>query len=131
MTNYYKLHAEQFAKLVAAFQSHTEIDGTPLLEHSLLLWIPELANGWHDLYKMMIVMAGSAGGSFKTGRYLKYKETSSPPVNGYDDLILGPRTASCSSRSCRRSASIRIPSGSLRPRQSTARPSTSPARSPI
>jgi hypothetical protein len=88
MTSYYSLHAQQFANLIAAFRAIPEGNGT-MLDNSLLLWMPELANGWHDLYKMMVVMAGGAGGSFKTGRYLKYKETSPAPEPGYD-VTLGP-----------------------------------------
>jgi hypothetical protein len=83
MTNYYQIHARQFAGLVEAFKSVPEGSGT-MLDNSLLLWIPELGNGWHDLFKLMIVMAGGAGGAFRTGRYLKYRETFSSPENGYD-----------------------------------------------
>ena len=88
MTSYYAFHAQQFANLISAFQSVPEGNGT-MLDNSLLLWMPELGNGWHDLFTMMVVMAGGAGGSFKTGRYVKYKETSSAPTYGYD-VELGP-----------------------------------------
>jgi hypothetical protein len=88
MTNYYAMHAKQFANLIAAFKSVPEGNGT-MLDNSLLLWIPELANGWHDLYNMMIVMAGGAGGAFRTGRYLKYAQNGLAPKTGYD-VKLGP-----------------------------------------
>jgi hypothetical protein len=88
MTSYYAFHAAQFGKLIEAFRSVPEGNGT-MLDNSLLLWMPELANGWHDLYRIMVVMAGGAGGSFATGRYLKYKEVGSSPEPGYD-VTLGP-----------------------------------------
>jgi hypothetical protein len=88
MTNYYALHAQQFANLISAFKSVPEGSGT-MLDNSLLVWMPELGNGWHDLFKLMVVMAGGAGGAFKTGRYVKYKETGSSPTAGYD-VTLGP-----------------------------------------
>jgi hypothetical protein len=89
MNNYYKNHASEFAKLVAAFKATPEGSGT-MLDNSLLLWMPELANGWHDFNKLMVVMAGGAGGAFKTGRYVKYKETNSAPTPNVHDMALGP-----------------------------------------
>src|SRR5262249_30285119 len=84
----YAFHAQQFADLIAAFKAIPEGNGT-MLDNSLLLWMPELGNGWHDLFKLQVVMAGSAGGVFKTGRYVKYAETNSSPQNGYD-VPVGP-----------------------------------------
>jgi hypothetical protein len=83
MTNYYKLHAQQFADTVAAFRSVPEGNGT-MLDNTLIVWVPELANGVHDLYDMMIVMAGGAGRRFRTGRYLKYEQHGTAPTTGYD-----------------------------------------------
>jgi hypothetical protein len=86
MTNYYRLHAEQFARLIEAFEAVPEGDGT-MLDNTLLLWLPELGNGWHDLYKLMVVMAG--GAAFETGRYLRYREDRSAPRNVFD-VTVGP-----------------------------------------
>jgi hypothetical protein len=83
MTNYYKLHAQQFADTVAAFKSVPEGNGT-MLDNTLIVWVPELANGVHDLYNMMIVMAGGAGHRFRTGRYLKYEQHGVGVTTGYD-----------------------------------------------
>lgn len=91
MTNYYALHAKQFANMIAAFKAVPEGNGT-MLDNTLLLWMPELANGWHDLFKLMVVMAGGCSGAFKTGRYVKYKETSSAPQPGYDVTLGAPHS---------------------------------------
>jgi hypothetical protein len=74
MANYYRLHATQFGELIAQFSS------AGLLASSALMWITEIANGPHDLYRVMIVLAGGANGAFRTGRYLKYKETGANPA---------------------------------------------------
>jgi hypothetical protein len=88
MVNYYSHHARQFARLIEAFKAVPEGSGT-MLDNSLLLWLPELGNGWHDLHKMMFVMAGGAGGSIRTGRYHKYDENLSAPDGGRG-MRLGP-----------------------------------------
>jgi hypothetical protein len=74
MTSYYKLHAADFAYLIGLFGS------AGLLASTALVWVNELANGPHDMYRIMVVLAGGAGGAFRTGRYLKYKETGANPA---------------------------------------------------
>jgi Protein of unknown function (DUF1552) len=76
MANYYRVHATQFADLIGQFSA------AGLLESTALMWITEIADGPHGLFRNMIVLAGSAGGAFRTGRYLKYKETGANPA-GY------------------------------------------------
>jgi hypothetical protein len=88
MVNYYSYHAQQFANMIEAFRSVPEGSGT-MLDSSLLIWMPELGNGWHDLHKMMFVMAGGAGGAIRTGRYLKYDENL-PSPDGGRGLRVGP-----------------------------------------
>ncbi|MGE3630266.1 MAG: DUF1552 domain-containing protein [Sandaracinaceae bacterium] len=88
MESYYAVHAQQFAELVAAFKSVPEGSGT-MLDNSLLIWMPELGNGWHDLHQMMFVMAGGAGGAIPTGRYLRYDESLPSPPGGRG-LTIGP-----------------------------------------
>jgi hypothetical protein len=87
MTNYYKLHATDFAHLITQFSANG------LLESTGLVWVNEIANGPHDLYRIMVVMAGSMGGAFRPGRYLKYKETGPSPAAftyGGGNQRLGP-----------------------------------------
>lgn len=92
MESYYGLHCQQFADMVAAFKSVPEGNGT-MLDNSLLLWMPELANGWHDLNRLMVVTAGGLGGSVSPGRYIKYAETGpnpDPKSGGTGGYGLGP-----------------------------------------
>jgi hypothetical protein len=78
MTQYYVVHAKQFANLVSYFDAIPEGNGT-LLDNSLLLWVSQLASGTHDHNRVMMVMAGGLGGAFRTGRYIKYGETDPVP----------------------------------------------------
>lgn len=91
MVNYYAHHARQFARLVEAFKAIPEGSGT-MLDNSLLVWMPELGNGWHDMHKMMFVMAGGAGGAIRTGRYLKYDESLPAPPGGRGERLGPPHT---------------------------------------
>ena len=92
LASYYELHAREFASLIDAFKSVPEGNGT-MLDNSLLIWIPELANGWHRFWNVMTIMAGGLAGSFKTGRYIKYAESSPNPRGergSGEEVALGP-----------------------------------------
>ena len=80
MVNYHKVHAQQFAGMINAFKAVPEGSGT-MLDNTILIWMNELANGWHDLSRMMYVIAGGKNLGFQTGRYLKYAETGPNPYN--------------------------------------------------
>jgi hypothetical protein len=80
MVKYHQIHAQQFADMIAAFKAVPEGSGT-MLDNSLLIWMQELANGGHDLFRMMYVVAGGKNLGFKPGRYLKYAETGPNPYN--------------------------------------------------
>lgn len=71
MGRYNRTHAEIFAHLIDSLKRYTDGDGT-LLDSTAALWIGELATGPHDLDRIPIVMAGSAGGAFRTGRYISH-----------------------------------------------------------
>lgn len=65
-------YATQIAYLLSAMKAVPEGDGT-LLDHSVVLWCNELSDGEiHARRGMPFVMAGSAGGYFKTGRSLQF-----------------------------------------------------------
>ncbi len=65
-------YAEQFAYLLGKLDSVQEGDGT-LLDNTVVVWVNELGKGNnHSRDNVPIVMAGSAGGHFRTGRYLNY-----------------------------------------------------------
>jgi hypothetical protein len=74
-------YAEQLAYLLAKMESVPEGDGT-LLDHSVVLWCSEIADGpTHSRRGMPLLLAGSAGGHFKPGRWLKYGGAASGHVH--------------------------------------------------
>jgi hypothetical protein len=80
MVNFYKIHAGQLGDMIAAFKAVPEGNGT-MLDNTILFWTAELANGGHDLYRMMYVMAGGKNLGLRPGRYIKYAESGPNPYN--------------------------------------------------
>jgi hypothetical protein len=72
MANYYRLHAGQFGDLINLMSG--------LMDNAVVLWLNELADGPHNMFRVMAVMAGGGGGAFRTGRYIKYAETQPNPA---------------------------------------------------
>jgi hypothetical protein len=68
-------HAEQFAYLLTAMSAVPEPGGAgSMLDNSVVLWAKELADGRrHDGKSVPFILAGNAGGYWKTGRYLDFK----------------------------------------------------------
>jgi hypothetical protein len=67
-------YAQQFNYLLDALKNAKEADGSSMLDHTLVLWVNELARGnAHSHDKMPYVLAGGAGGALRTGRFLTYK----------------------------------------------------------
>jgi hypothetical protein len=67
-------YAGQLAYLLQKLSEIPEGDGT-LLDNSVVLWCNELGRGnSHTRKKVPWVLAGGAGGSLQTGRYLKYPD---------------------------------------------------------
>ncbi len=59
-----------------------EGDGT-VLDNTVVLWCNELSDGrFHTHQNMPWLLAGSAGGYFRTGRYMQYANKS------HNDLLL-------------------------------------------
>jgi hypothetical protein len=73
MGKYNAKHAEVFGYLLDGLKRYTDGNGT-LLDSTAVVWVSELAVGPHDLDKIPIVMAGSCGGYFRTGRYVSYAQ---------------------------------------------------------
>ena len=72
MTRINSWYAEQFATLISKLKSYPEAGGT-LFDQCLLFWCNELGKGnVHSRDDAPYVLAGSAGGTLKTGRLLKY-----------------------------------------------------------
>jgi hypothetical protein len=67
-------YAAQLAYLLDRLAAIPEGDGT-VLGNTVVLWTNEQAKGNnHDRHDMPYVLAGSAGGYFKTGRYVQFPE---------------------------------------------------------
>jgi hypothetical protein len=66
-------YAEQFAYLVKKLdETKDPTTGGTLLDDTLVVWSKELGDGrLHDAKSVPFILAGSAGGRFKTGRTLK------------------------------------------------------------
>ncbi len=63
---------EQFAYFVSKLDSMSDPSGGSLLDNSMVLYGSGISDGnRHDHGDLPIVLAGSAGGSFKTGRYIR------------------------------------------------------------
>jgi len=80
-----KWHAEQFAAFLGMLKRVEEAPGETLLDNTVVFWGNELAVGnTHSRKDMPFIVAGRAGGSIKTGRYVKY--ASGTPHN---NLLVG------------------------------------------
>ncbi|MDX2021171.1 MAG: DUF1552 domain-containing protein [Deltaproteobacteria bacterium] len=72
---YHLVYARAFAKLLKALDEIPEADGKSVLDHTVVLWAGEIATGNHGLDRLPWLLAGSAGGYFKTGRYIRPGKT--------------------------------------------------------
>ena len=68
-------YAEQLAYFLDKLDSYQEGERT-LLDNTLVLWATEIGeSSQHDLMLMPYVLAGSAGGKIRTGRFIDYGTT--------------------------------------------------------
>jgi hypothetical protein len=64
-------HAQQLAYLMGKLAEIPEGDGT-VLDNTVILWCTDISQGQsHERKDMPYVLAGGAGGAWKTGRYIK------------------------------------------------------------
>src|SRR6188768_2199824 len=69
-------YVQRLAAFLEKMQATQDVDGRSLLEHSMILYGSGNADGnRHSHDNLPIVVAGTGGGTFKTGRYLKVKPT--------------------------------------------------------
>jgi hypothetical protein len=73
----YNWYAGQFAKLIASLKAVPEGNGT-LFDNTAVVWIQELSCGNHDMHDQPILIAGSCGGYFRTGRFVSFPGFSGP-----------------------------------------------------
>jgi hypothetical protein len=76
-------HAEQLAYFIQKLKEIPEGDGT-VFDNTVILWTNEQAKGNnHDRRNMPFVLAGSAGGYFRTGRFI-----SQSSETGHNKLLV-------------------------------------------
>ncbi|WP_437581502.1 DUF1552 domain-containing protein [Sorangium sp. So ce887] len=87
---YSKIHtwfAEQLAYLLGKLDSYAEGDRT-LLDNTVVLWVTEISESTqHALTNMPFLLAGSAGGALRTGRFVDYLANGGA-ARQHNDLLL-------------------------------------------
>ncbi len=69
-------YVKQFGKFLEKMESTKDVDGQSLLHNSMIVYGSGNADGnRHTHYNLPIVLAGSGGGGFKGGRYVKTEAT--------------------------------------------------------
>jgi hypothetical protein len=86
VVRFHSEYSKQFAKLLGYLAAIPESDGTTALQHTMVLWCGEIAEGNHDLHKLPWLIAGQGGGSVRTGRFLQVPR--SPAARGHNDLYV-------------------------------------------
>jgi Protein of unknown function (DUF1552) len=71
-----RLEATKLAQLLDMLSAVKEADGSTLLDHSVVVYCGQVGYGSHDLSRLPWLLVGSAGGYFRTGRYVRYGNPS-------------------------------------------------------
>jgi hypothetical protein len=72
LTKVYTWYSERFAYLLDRLAATPDVDGTSVLDNTLVIWGSELGTGWtHSLDNVPFIFAGGAGGRLRGGRYLE------------------------------------------------------------
>ncbi len=91
MSDYYRVHAQQFATLLSHLRAVKEPDGSSLLDNTIALWVPEIGSWVHQTKHLPVVIGGGAG--FKVGRYMHYASDVPAEVPTGSYRRLGPSHA--------------------------------------
>jgi hypothetical protein len=68
----YTWYSGRIAHLLDKLATTDDVDGTKLLDNTLVVWASELGQAWnHNIDNIPVVMAGGAGVGLRGGRYLK------------------------------------------------------------
>jgi len=81
MTDLDAWHAGHVAYLLEQLDAVSEGSGT-LLDHTVVVWITELATPTHQHHDVCTLLAGGCHGFFDTGRYVRYPRTIPNPLPG-------------------------------------------------
>lgn len=76
LTKLYTWYTERFVYLLDRLAATPDVDGTSVLDNTLVIWGSELGTGWtHSLDNVPFILAGGATGRLRGGRYLKVTNT--------------------------------------------------------
>lgn len=78
----HKVMYEQIAFFLDELAGLTEVDGSSLLEHTLVVVVSHIADGSHDGTRLPYLVIGDAHGYFKMGQYVRF-----PVVDRYNGQI--------------------------------------------
>jgi hypothetical protein len=87
MTDLDAWHAGHVAYLLQQLDSVVEGSGT-LLDHTVVVWLTELATPTHQHQDTCTVLAGGCNEFFNTGRYVRYPRNLPNPISGFP--VTGP-----------------------------------------
>jgi Protein of unknown function (DUF1552) len=87
MTDLDAWHAGHVAYLCQQLDSVIEGSGT-MLDHTVVVWVTELATPTHLHYDTFTVLIGGCNGFFETGRYVRYPQTMPSPMA--NQPLIGP-----------------------------------------
>ena len=79
MTDLDAWHAGHVAYLLQQLDAVPEGSGT-LLDHTVVVWVTELATPTHQHWDVCTLLAGGCNGFFDTGRYVRYPRTLPNPL---------------------------------------------------
>jgi len=70
-----QFYMQQFARFLDRLSQVKDVDGRSLLDNSMIVYGGAIADGnLHTHDNLPVILAGSAGGAFRTGRYLQVEE---------------------------------------------------------
>ncbi len=81
MADYYAWHSAQIAELLGMLDAIPE-DGGTMLDHTMVLWTSELADGVHGFDQIPVLLFG--GSCWSTGRYIHYPSDTPYPAWVWD-----------------------------------------------
>ena len=80
----YTWYAKQLAYLIEQLKATPDAGGKSVFDNTVIAWVSEIGDGSADnCRRVPFVLAGSAGGYFRTGRYIKY-----PSVQPHNNLLV-------------------------------------------
>lgn len=76
---------EKLGLLLDLLAERTETDGQRLLDHTVVVYCSQIADGSHDLQRLPWFTVGGCRGYFRTGRYLRFPRRPDPERSWRDD----------------------------------------------